>query len=454
MEAIKKNFKKMYQSDSFPFILLFIFIAILSIFVTKNGDTIFFSQVLEKESLGSWLVTRYETWSSRLVIEAVMVVVLQVGMILFHLINIALYVLLAWSISKLFVNHNKKILNYVICLCFTMFPIAIFNTAGWVATFTNYLWPCALGVFSLLYIKKIVKGEHIKKIEYPLYFIALVYACNQEQMAAILLACFLIFFVYSIKKKKLNVATVLYVIVTIASILFILTCPGNKVRNVGEIAYWYPNYATFDLLDKLQLAITSAMRYLILNGNILFIVFSLFLLIQVMKNQKDNFYRWIAAIPLVGSLIFNVLLPVVTVFVPSIQDLVAIYLRNELIINGMNFTSIIQYLMLFVYLIILCSILISLYLAFKNTYKSILAIFIYVLSFGSRFIMGFSPTVFASVDRTHTFLYVGLIMLILLCIKELIDKKHLSKMTIYNVLGGAATIQIISTVMYMILNRA
>ena len=59
--------------------------------------------------------------------------------------------LAGYSISKIFVKNdeNKKDNIIMLVAMILIYPIMQMNSAGWAATTINYIWPMALGLFSL-----------------------------------------------------------------------------------------------------------------------------------------------------------------------------------------------------------------------------------------------------------------------------------------------------------------
>ena len=101
-----------------------------------------------------------------------------------------------------------------------------------------------------------------------------------------------------------------------------------------------------------------------------------------------------------------------------------IYSKSELIINETNKANLGMYIPILIYAIILVCILINICLIFKNTDKCKLTIIIYMLGLATRLIMGFSPTVFASLERPSLFLYFSFILITILVLKQMIEEKH------------------------------
>ena len=426
MHTFIKKLKEIYHSAYFPFILFFIAIVILHMrIVNINGDDVYFSNILQESHQNIWeyLQMRYMTWSSRLLIEGTMVSLLKFQLLFWKIINIGMYLLLAMSISKLVNTKKSRILNYMICALILMIPINLINETGWVATTMNYLWVVALGLYALTTLRKKTDGEKIAWWEYPVYVLITLYACNQEQMAVVILAVLSVFLLYQCVTKKIkyvlqhNRFLMVQWIIAVGSLLFILTCPGNKERTVAEVATWYPEYANFNMLEKVELGLTTMMKPLVLHINGLCILLTGAIWLVTCKKRKELIYKCIAAIPLLGCTIFTVFKEQVVLILPKLGEWIAMFEQNMLIMP-LSQISWDKVLFLLFYIVFLCSIPIGLYLAFGRTKKGAIAIGIYLLAVATKMVMGFSPTVFASGNRTSLCLYVSFIIEIIMLAQE------------------------------------
>ena len=189
----------------------------------------------------------------------------------------------------------------------------------------------------------------------------------------------------------------------------ILLCPGNNVRKLQEISTWYPEYANFGILKKLQIGLTSMMDYWLIQERLLFVVFIFVITLALWKNA-DNFKSKIFSLTPIGLCIAfkysNTFLSRVD-FIDMENS--KIYLCFKVII----------------YLAILILIGFSLFRIFKNDAKNqYFAFLIFFVGIISRFIMAFSPTVYASGERTSIFLYISMCMLIVYICNYLLKRKE------------------------------
>lgn len=446
---MKEKLKKYSKSIYIPFILLAIMLIISHIPAEKFGDDMWFENILNSQNIMNYSVERYQTWTSRNVIEAVLVVLsnTHVSSIIWKVLNICMLELLAYSIFKIFIkdmkdNNKKLILTYILIFGILSIPFTVLNDTGWMATTTNYLWPLSLGIYTFTLIKKSLSGEKIRWYNTILYTLATIYAANQELMAATLFAIFTCYILCLMKnkkiKKELNKTTILIYIITILSLIYIFTCPGNMSRKRGETQIWYPEYQEFGIVSKMELGITSMMKYLIIDGRLVFILFTAIITFYILKEYKSIFAKIIGIIPFVGAVFCNLFNETTSLLFPKLMEAMEMYSKNELIINSTNLTDFSIYIPMAMYGIILLSIFIDLCLIFKNTNTCKIVVIIYLLGLATRVVMGFSPTVFVSSERTSIFLYFSFVVITILIYKKMLEEnKNISNIaTLYIIFLG------------------
>ena len=119
---IKEYIKKIYKSDKFPFLILIMIYTFLSFFMEKSGDDVWFAIVNENKNLFTFITERYNTWSSRVIIETILVIFAKyLPVSVWKISNLGIFYLLVYSISKLLIihkNENIKIINTYISMSF------------------------------------------------------------------------------------------------------------------------------------------------------------------------------------------------------------------------------------------------------------------------------------------------------------------------------------------------
>lgn len=414
VKRISKNIISFIKSEYLPFVILLGLMVLLHLYIGGNtGDDIYFSAILDNQGLFEFLNARYHQWASRLIIEAALVSI-SPHENLWRVIDIFMIMLLVISISKIFIRTNKKYLNSILCALFLCYPFIHMYSAGWIATTLNYLWPLAFGMYSLIPLSKIIYGEKIRTYEYITSCLALLIAANVEQMAAILTGVYLLFVIYLLMNKKTSKFIIIQFVISVASLLFILTCPGNANRLTSEIKTWFPDFEMLSTTMKIQLGVLDTLSHFFLRSNILMSVFTGILLINVWNKCKVMYKRLISGVPFITCLIFgwgSMLLQQQFPWYSELLDSILVYKYDINILK-------IYLVILFLLIVVVC-ILFSIYIIFGFSWMTLLSYIILGAGFVARVIMGFSPTLYASSTRTYIFFYFSLIITSLLLIENL-----------------------------------
>ena len=299
---INNIIKKVYKLDNLPFFILICIYAFFSIFMEKVGDDLFFSNVCQNRSLLNFIIERYNTWSSRIIIETILVIFTEfLPMFVWKIFNLGMFYLLVHSISKLVVDKNenkKQLINGYICILIFFIPFTLYREAGWIATLNNYLWVASTGLYTILLLKRVIENEKISIYQKIMHYLCLIYACNQEQMAGILFIIYSFGLIYLIKNKRIKPIIIITYLIIIFSIIFILICPGNIERKLSEEIRWYNGFSEISLMTKISNGINSMMDYVIKDGRALFCIFLVLLWYSIYVKSNKIIIRVIGILPL------------------------------------------------------------------------------------------------------------------------------------------------------------
>lgn len=278
-------------------------------------------------------------------------------------------------------------------------------TAGWGATTVNYLWPVAAALPYFVMVKKLFEGKMLTKIQIAVTFVLLAFAINQEQVAALVLGLSIVFLVFRvIKNKKFEKKDLFFlfiIILCIVSIVFILTCPGNKNRFAAEVKFWFPEYVSLSLFDKIQIGMITILPYYLsdkisyfISNTPVLVIFPLCLVLSFSfyKKKRRNFI-----IQLLLDAFVLLTIPIRAVrkdFLLANNKLsqFSIYSKTEVLFECL------------ILLIIAVLFLYQLYAAMKNKFQGLLNVILLCAGFCSAFIIAFSPTVYASGSRVYIYL--------------------------------------------------
>lgn len=452
--------KKILKNGNGVLFLLFVLEIILIMFVTPNlyDDAWFIEQVtneinpetnevIEHTILG-FVQERYFSWSSRVIIEFILCLTLKTSKYLWILLEALMVTLVGYSISKLFVKDNKKENHIMLVSMILIYPYTIMHQAGWAATTINYMWPLATCLFALIPIKKIWYGEKIRLWEYPLYSISLLFAGNHEQASSILVCTYVLFTIIMIvRDKKVKPYMIVQSVLAICSIIFILTCPGNYVRQQEEMRRFI-DFGMLTFLDKFVLGFTSTFGQILANQNIVYTLLTSLLAIYVFSNYKEKLYRVISLIPVVSMLVFGHFSSITFDIFPNLEIFYELLTTKDVLLTVANCNKLYYtFPIIFTFINFIC-IGMSLLLLTKKC-KNNIAVLIYLAGLASRIIMGFSPTVFVSKTRTMIFFDFAMIIISFLIWQELNKKKTKGINYVSGIIKLTAAIQYLNVLVYI-----
>ena len=372
-------------------------------FVRLFNDDVDLMRVEGGTIAGYWqkAVDMYETWASRVLVNFV-VFIFTGSKYLFLwgiFMGLSLYVLM-YALSELFTSGKNEKCNMLIACLVLLFPFQYMSSAGWITTMATYLSPTAFGFLSLIPIKRVLDQKKMRWWEYVLYPAALIYGANQEQMMIVVLGCYAAAVIYFLLRKRVSVFLFVQLALSIASLLLVLLCPGNYVRKETEVR-WFRSWGMLNAIDRLDLGYSTTMQWLFFRSHIFIIVICLLMTFLIWKKYQRMEAAATAGIPAALIILFGPLNPIVITMFPGISVLTEDIERNGLVTvaNRGDFKALCRYFVWAALLIMLCVAMILLQDSVRMLVTCAVLIGTGTLS---RLIMGFSPTIHASRDRTFT----------------------------------------------------
>lgn len=336
--------------------------------------------------------------------------------LLWRLCNPVVLTMMAIVISRLCTCENAVLKNTVICAGI-VYPAMILVDAGFIATTVNYLWPVTCGLLCLLPLQRLCRGGRAHWYETAVGLPLLLYALNMEQMCAILTVLFSAASLYLCIKKRPSLYAGAMALLCIAGLCYTyyLNCVGDGSRMEREIARCFPDFLQLGLWNKIELGFSSTLYCLTMDpayASAAFLAFALFLAIAVFRKTSNFGFRLAAAVPPACTLFFVTasLLPEKLVpFLPFFTG----GMRNVLVARAAySFSPVRDILLLLVCACVLCSV----GLLMGSRQAALTAFVMLAAGLGSRMLLGFSPTVWASGYRTFhimllTFLFCSIMVL-------------------------------------------
>ena len=376
-------------------------------------DGVFYTALDAGGSLFSFLIRRWNRWSSRFVIEAILAVTTH-SIWLWRILDSLVMTGLSYALFRLSDEEKRPETAVLTCLLVLSIPFRIIRTTGWQATSVNYTWPMCAAFLSLLPSADALRGRKPGRLWRILSIAAACLAANQEQMAVLLvLGASLIFFFERMQSRQTDVWTIAILLIGALGIAMHLLCPGNHVRSEASISMVnLRDYGQFTLPDKLSIGLSSTVRLLFYTRNRQFwICLALIFLTAVAKRKPLWAYPVCLLAPFACLLgrkwqMFGI-------------GWLARYSAYDLQTGPARILEKGQLFGLFFWILSVFSIALSLYIVLGYGRRSVAAIFSYASGFAARMVLSFSPTVVESGERTILPLYACLMLAALFCVTDL-----------------------------------
>lgn len=368
-----------------------------------GDDAVFLSYSQEEGySLLSWLAERYMTWSSRTLIEAMMMIMVNLPPIIWRVTDAIVVLAGVVTLTKLLEKKGyREYYSFYISLAFLALPYSYMSLAGWVATSVNYMWPLAAGLIGIYPIRKYIDEKNIKLYEKIFFSICLIFAGNSEQIAFILFVSYggYIIYLLIIREGAVILTCYRYILfqfgLSILCLVYILVCPGNTNRSQAEMITWLPEFASYSILKKIELGISETIKAVFVLESSGFLIMTFLLAVLIWQSRKEWIYRMLALIPAFVVLLFT-----------EVRRL----LGSSHSLFQLNRVDNIA-------LAVVCGIvLLSFYLLFGKKVQFFLTSGIFLVALATKAVMGFSPTIYASGERTAwvmNFLLLGCVAVLL-----------------------------------------
>lgn len=412
MEKVKRFKNKITSHPDWQIFVISLFFGIIVSFgkIAADDAVIYGNVGASLRDWVKWAIDQYYTWSSRQLVNFVWAVVLRSGRIVWFLyMSVSMFVMLK-ALKLLFGDSNKRVELYAIAIMM-LFPFGVLSTAGWIATTVSYFGPQAFAVMSLVPIKKIFKGESMKSWQFLLFCLCLLYGANAEQMCVVLLGCYGVASIYLIiREKKYDWRMGVLTVLTISSLVYTMTCPGNWTRDDSETAYWFPTYGMLDTIDKADIGLSTTLRWMFLGGQTFIILTCIMMTCAIWKKYKEPLFRFISLIPSGAVLALGIFPGILSSIFPYLGYAVAdVNYYGEFTADvSQMWKGMIHFMMLLAIVACIC---VEIFLLNDTVDGIVLDMTLAVMAVASRAMMGFSPTVYASNERTYTSLIFCMVVL-------------------------------------------
>ncbi|MCR4791740.1 MAG: DUF6056 family protein [Lachnospiraceae bacterium] len=409
-----------------PYLILLVsFFAVLAVVKAgRVGDDAWFRETFEEmdRDLPRYLSERYESWTSRMFIEAI-TVLFTCHVKLWAFLTALLYSLCVFLTGRMIFAQDRGLIGHLAFVSvFFALPRSLFSGAGWISTTANYLWPVSLMLIVVYDMYVINMKEKITLKDILLTICLSLCAVSSEMVCSIFFIISVFGIVTFIRKgKKLWIQPALSCLICICGFAVILTCPGNMIRRSAEVTSWFPDFDSLDLFTKLEIGFSSTMSHFTAEFSPVFMLLLVLLAICTFLYSEKKIIRLVSLLPLLINLVFLFVRFDNLVIAPKEFDTALPFINYGTMPDITHPVTLLPDTLFIIMAASVVTVLIELYKEEKN--KCLMIIMIPVLGFASRMIMSFSPTVWVSGIRTFYMMYLSVIVLSGILIKKVMDKK-------------------------------
>lgn len=432
IELIKREkFNTLIRSDHIVYMIVFVLFLFLHLNMSLDtSDGAVFKEVLKEKSLFDHMHNLYFNVNGKIFPDTMAAIFTYLPPIIFKVLNSFIFTGIVVMIKKVFIKASSPLFTWIVAFAVLLFPFQLLTSAGYVPTSTNYIWTFAALLVSLYPIRKCLDHKEFNKYEYIIYFLAALYAGNQEQTCAIFIIVYAIFIGYFyFTEKKVHPWILVMFTLAVVSMLLIMLSPGHQNRSDDFSMFSIPNYPMLNLFDKLQLGITSTISYFMVYKNAAFFIVCFLLAVAAYKNNKAIYIRVVSVIPLIMHLFFSFGSSIIGRYFPGLFS--SLYYTPDWgytmpsfqQVSAYNYDSLISYIPLVLSIIMIITLIMTIWFAFGNSRKTILCYLIIGAGFCSRIVMAFTPKLFGSSFRTFSFMYFSLIIICCLLMEEVLSVK-------------------------------
>lgn len=334
---------------------------------------------------------------------------------------------LAWLIARLFTdNETDQVL--AVCMMLLVYPFGFLWSAGYIATTTNYIYPMLAMLLAVApCIWDLRRHEKLPWYLYLLSGMGIIYADNQDQYAVALCGFLFLTVIYlSVCMKRMRGGTfsegqgrmhctdgeeeqrirkchktaVIFFSVSASVYLLQWLMPGHifRMHSTVEMDLYLPQYAQWSFLKKLYEGYSTTVGRVLFSQVDLMILLLILLFLTGLTSDSVK-ERVAGALPIAFHLLVKTVGYSSWIYVynyafgmPEIGPI-----RNHK--DGMKHLAV-----LIVSILFILSIFMAVLILVRKSSERAAILILLVVGFGTRLMMGFSPTLYASRERTFTIL--------------------------------------------------
>ena len=372
-----------------PYLLYFVIIVFYHVCGYElNSDDRYVTTLLKptlREELPGLVSRSCEGWSSRVLINPLIWILLHLDIRVWGILDIGILMLGFYCVMKLCSCDTGNWIDRMLVFGVVMlFPFDNFTEVGWVVTSVTYAWPLVAGMLACFTVKQFLERKKTSwKWLLPVCLVT-IFAVNKEELS-VTLTIILLYIVYlSVKERR--PAGVIYIQtgIALAAICFHLFNSGNQGRS---------GIFTEELhmtgIDKVIMGFVATLHHLFFyeERNFFFLCMCILIALVTYEMSEKKWIKYVSLVPIVLCAV-----SMLTGLFTSATD--SDTWRDSRLILPVLFGSI----------GIIC-ILLCMYEIVDDRRQFEIAFVLLLAGFAGRMTVGFSGIGLSSFIRTFTFLY-------------------------------------------------
>lgn len=306
-----KNRYKHISQQILPYQVLFFLTVTLYLFApSRVGDDGWFISMFLTNYEGNlieFLRYRYETWSTRLLLEAYTLLLIYVPVL--YSISMPLWLTAIAAGFYRLLDRKELSVKWLIGGSLLLLPVSFNADAGYACSTVNYVFAFGCLLWAVVPIVECQRGKHVPVFAYIGSCILMVLGCNMEYYCPPFLIYGIYLLIRGIKLRKGRIFSVLVVLFAIGGLIYAFSAPASTVSAYNETNSNFLGYELLTTLDKLQVAFVATAGGLVSqgkNGNHFFLptlLFGILLLLFGMEKKVSLLSRIVCGVPLFVTLL-------------------------------------------------------------------------------------------------------------------------------------------------------
>ena len=362
----------------------------------------------------AYIQSRYNSQSSRIIIDLITIACCN-NILVWKVLNSLIITAIPYLCTKIL--GNDKISFHLIMMMMTfVYPYSEMSSAGWIATTLNYLWPLFFMIVSCLPLITLIKGNQLTKLDYIIGLLSAVFASNMENTCVFLLwicGCYTIYRL--LKSRQIDKYAFILLLIIICNLISIIICPGNAHRYQNQVSDW-PAFAEFGLFQKIYLGTATTVITQFLSNRIFMLFSAMCFLCSISYYFQNHAANNSLFVLFAGFILFNMnlffgfyrngiseMFPEMNQVYQHIMTLSNAKVSLQYFFDGSIFTYSCIYVFLACY---------ELYVVLRDKCLPLnwIVLVIFIGGLISRLLMGMTPSLFFSGQRTFLFLDFTLVL--------------------------------------------